>query len=105
MSVPTVTAPRYVARSRQVAARKVGGEMMVMSAKDSTIYSLNPTAAVLWEAADGVTPLDQIVERHICAEFDAEPAAALRDAQELVEGLAQEGILLVSDQPIASNEE
>ena len=91
---------RYVSRSPKVAARKVGEEMMVMSGKDSTLFALNGTAAVLWGAADGVTPLSDIVEQRICAEFEVEPGVALRDAEELVAALAKDGILLVSDAPI-----
>jgi len=91
---------RYVSRSPKVAARMVGDEMMVMSGKDSTLFALNGTAAVIWESADGVTPLSDIVEQRICAEFEVEPGVALRDAEELVEELAKDGILLVSDAPI-----
>jgi hypothetical protein len=90
----------YVRRSTSVAARMLGGEMMIMSGRDSTLYSLNPTASAIWNAADGVTPLELIVEQTICAEYEAEPAEALRDALELVEGLAREGILAVSSSPL-----
>ena len=94
-----MTARRYVARSTKVAARMVGDEMMIMSGGDSTLFALNGTAALLWAAADGVTPLDDIVERHICARFDVDPAVAFRDAEEVVEQLAEHGILLLSDEP------
>ncbi len=90
----------YVARSPNVAARMIGGEMVIMSGLDSSLYSLNATASILWQAADGVTPLADIVEQRICAEFDVEPAEALRDAQELVADLARHGILKLSDSPI-----
>ena len=90
----------YIARVREVAARMVGTEMMIMSARDSTLFSLNETAATIWQAADGVTPLSEIVEQKVCGEFDVDPEAAMRDAEELVEGLAQHGILRVSDAPI-----
>jgi hypothetical protein len=93
----------YVARSTKVAARMVGDEMMIMSGRDSTLFALNPTAAVLWEAADGVTPLEDIVERHICAKFDVEPATALRDAREVVDQLAGHGLLTVSETPMAAS--
>ena len=33
--------PVYIARSKQVAARMLDGEMMIMSAHDSTLFSLN----------------------------------------------------------------
>lgn len=96
---------RYVARSTKVAARMVGDEMMIMSGRDSTLFALNGTAAVLWEAADGVTLLEDIVARRICATFDVEPAAAFRDAEELVEQLAGHGLMLLSDAPIVAGAE
>jgi hypothetical protein len=58
-------------------------------------------ASVIWDAADGVTPLDEIVANKICAQYDIAPEVALKDAEALVENLAQHGILLLSDQPLA----
>lgn len=91
----------YIARSSRIAARKLGEEMLVMSAEGSTLFTLNPTATVLWQAADGATPLDEIVRQSICCDFDVNPEEALRDAQTLAEDLAGHGILLLSEQPIA----
>ena len=90
---------RYVARTTNVAARMIDGEMMIMSGADSSLYSLNETASILWQAADGVTPLAQIVERHICTDYAVDAEVALRDAEELSEDLARQGILLISDAP------
>ncbi len=90
----------YVARSPRVAARKLGEEMLVMSAQGSTLFTLNPSATILWQAADGATPLDEIVERRICSEFEVEREQALRDAETLAEDLARHGILLIAEQPI-----
>jgi len=98
-----MNANRYVARAPRVAARMIGGEMMIMSGSDSSLYSLNETASLLWQAADGVTPLAQIVERHICADYAVDAATALRDAQELAEDLARRGILLLSDAPLPAS--
>ena len=75
--------------------------MLVMSGQGSTLFTLNPTATILWQAADGATPLDEIVERRICSEFEVQPEEALRDAEALAEDLAKHGILLISEQPIA----
>ena len=97
--------PLYIARSTEIAARQLGGEMMIMSARDSTLFNLNDVGTVIWEAADGVTPLEEIVERRVCAEFEVEPAEALKDAESFVRELAERGILLVSDQPIGSREQ
>jgi predicted RecB family endonuclease len=97
-----MTPKRYVARSSEIAARHLGNEMMIMSGKDSTLFSLNEVATVIWEAADGVTTLDEIVERRICQEFDVELSEALRDAEALAEALAGHGLLLLSDKPFQS---
>ena len=91
---------RYVARATRIAARMMGDEMMIMSGLDSSLFSLNPTASVIWQAADGVTPLAEIVEQHICSRFDVGHAEALRDAEELAEDLARHGILRISDSPM-----
>lgn len=90
----------YVARSPRIAARKLGEEMLVMSGHDSTLFTLNPTATILWQAADGATPLEEIVESRICSEFEVQPEEALRDVEALAEDLAKRGILLLSEQPI-----
>jgi hypothetical protein len=92
--------PLYLARSSQIAARNLGGEMMIMSARDSTLFSLNDVGTVIWEAADGETPLAEIVEKKICTEFDVEPAQALKDAEGFVRELAEHGIMRVSETPM-----
>ena len=89
----------YILRSDNVAARRIGDELMIMSARDSSLYSLNETAAILWQAADGVTLLADIVARDICPHFDIDPDTALRDARELAEDLAACGILQCSPNP------
>jgi hypothetical protein len=93
--------PVYIARSKDVAARSLEGEMMIMSAHNSTLFSLNDVGTVIWEAADGQTSLEEIVERKVGAEFDVELGEALKDAENFVRELAAHGILLLADQPIA----
>ena len=93
--------PCYIARSNAIAARALGDETMVMSATNSTLFTLNEVASTIWEAADGVTPLDEIIRNKVCAQYSVEPEAALKDAAALIEGLANHGLLLVSDVPIS----
>ena len=102
--ITTVTTPLdaatiYVSRSHAVAARELAGEMMIMSATDSTLFSLNETATLIWNAADGKTSLRDIVENKICPEFDVELETAYRDAEALVTNLASLGILQLSSEP------
>jgi hypothetical protein len=77
--------------------------MMIMSAVDSTFFTLNEVATLIWQAADGRTPLSEIVTRKICPEFDVNPDQAGRDAEQFVNDLSQHGILLVSEQPITNS--
>jgi len=90
----------FVARNPRVAARSLDGEMMLMSARDSTLFTLNKTAAIIWQSADGNTPLDEIVHTRICAEFEVEPTEALHDAETLARELASHDILQLSEEPI-----
>ena len=93
----------YVARSNAVASRILGGEMVIMSAADSTLFVLNEVATEIWLAADGRTPLTEIVDRKVCEEFDVDPAAAYSDAEEFVNRLADHGVLKTSEQPITDS--
>jgi hypothetical protein len=98
-----VIAEKYIARSSAIAARLIGGEMMIMSAVDSTFFTLNEVATVIWQAADGRTPLSDIVANKICREFEVDPDQAGRDVEQFVNDLSQHGILLVSEQPIPNS--
>jgi len=91
---------KYLARSSAVAARALDGEMMIMSATDSTLFNLSDVATVIWQSADGRTPLSSIVKNRICAEFDVDENEAYRDAEKFAEELAAHGILRVSSEPI-----
>ena len=91
----------YVARSTMIAARVLGEETMVMSATNSTLFTLDAVSTVIWESADGATPLEEIVKNKVCAQYDVSLEVALKDAEILVEQLAGHGLLLLSDRPIA----
>ena len=90
----------FLARNPRVAARNIDGEMMIMSGRDSTLFTLNKTATILWQSADGATSLDEIVQNKICTEFEVEPTTALADAETMARELAQHEILQISDAPI-----
>ncbi len=92
----------YIARGSALAARMLAGEMMVMNSATSTFFTLNEVATAIWQAADGITPLREIVQERICPEFEITPDQAEADAAEFVADLSQHGILLVSDRPITS---
>ena len=95
-----VIAEKYIARSSAIAARLIGGEMMIMSAVDSTFFTLNEVATVIWQAADGCTsvlgycsPADLPGVRCRCGAGGARRRAASSS------DLSQHGILFVSEKP------
>ena len=91
----------YIARSSAIAARALAGEMMVMNSVDSTFFTLNEVATTIFQAADGRTPLQDIVRERVCEQFDIDPEQAQADAKEFVTELSSHGILLVSNQPMS----
>lgn len=91
----------YIAQSSAIAARVLGAGAVIMAGETSSVFSLNVVATAIWEAADGITPLREIVSRVVCKEFDVDPETALRDAEEFVRGLATHGILEVREQPFS----
>ena len=93
----------FIARETRLAARKVAGEMVILSADDSSLYVLNELGALLWEAADGRTPLREIVDSVVCAEFEVDGATGLQDAEAFLRELAGYGVLRVSSTPIPSD--
>jgi len=94
----------YIARSSEIASRNLDGEMIIMSPKDSTLFTLNEVATSIWEAADGQNSLEDIVDNDICQKYDVDRETALRDAKELVQQLSAHGILSVSESRIARQE-
>lgn len=93
----------YVGRSQAVAARMMGGEIVVISPEDSSLFTLNPVASCIWNSADGDTTLEQIVREKICGEFEVGFEAALEDAATFVNTGIEHGILLISEKPLPHN--
>lgn len=85
-----------VTRSERLAARKVGGEMVILSADDSSLFVLNDVGTAIWEAADGRTSLDAIADG-VCREFDVDLETAQRDVTEFVSALAAAGVVSLSE--------
>ena len=92
--------PMFITRTTDVAARMLGGCMMIMSARDSSLFSLNEVGSVIWNAADGSTSLAEIVENAVCTQFEVSPSEALADAEQFVRQLAEHGILTISAEPL-----
>lgn len=92
----------YVARHPMTASRELGGEMIVLSAGDSRLFTLNGAGALIWKAADGLTTLEDIVARSVCAEYDVEASVAQADAEAFVAEMVAQGVMLSDEKPIES---
>jgi Coenzyme PQQ synthesis protein D (PqqD) len=92
--------PCYIAKHPLVASRELGGEMIIMSGINSTLFTLNEVASLIWKFADGLTSLQEIVESKVCAEFDVDPSVAFADAEHLVNELATHRLIVVANHPI-----
>jgi hypothetical protein len=90
----------YISKHPMVASRELGGEIIIMSGVNSTLFTLNDVASLIWKSADGATSLQEIVEGRVCAEFDVDPYLAFADAERLVADLVEHGLLLVVDHPV-----
>ena len=89
-------ADRYLTQNPQTAWRIYDGEAVIICPTDSTLNTLNPVGTLIWQAADGKTPVSAIVAR-ICDEFGVEPEQAERDLTVFIEKLHQRGLLMVSE--------
>ncbi len=89
---------RYPAKNPHMAWRVYDGQAAILCPDDSTLNTLNAVGTLIWEAADGRTPLSAIVAR-ISMEFDVEPPQAERDARAFIDKLCQRGLLTVSESP------
>ena len=92
-------ADSYIAQGLAIASRQLGGDVIIMSAADSTLFSLNESAASIWLAADGRTRLREIVESVVMEQFEVDCETALRDAEEFATELASHGVLRIAAQP------
>jgi hypothetical protein len=90
----------FVQRGERLAARKVGGEMVILSADDSSLFVLNELGTAIWEAADGQTSVRAIADR-VCEDYDIDADTALRDVEAFIEGLAEAGVVSTSDEAVA----
>src|SRR5262249_9709325 len=74
-------------------AERVGDEMVVVDLKTDRIYSLNKTAARIWELLCGDCDRSEI-ERRILEEFDVTPAELAEAIDDLVGSMTRSGLLV-----------
>jgi hypothetical protein len=87
-------------KSESIVSRRIGDEYILVPIRQDvgdleSIYTLNETAALIWELIDGKTQASKIKEK-IVEEFDVEPEEAEED---LIKHLQQlEGIKAIIEE-------
>ena len=87
---PEQTSPRFV-RNKAVAVRRIADQLMLVPVRHDAgqapgLYSLNETAALLWELADGEHSLEDCVGI-CCQRYEVDQDRARRDLAELLADL------------------
>lgn len=77
---------------KDLAWRRVGGELFIVDAAGSRLHGLNGPAAVIWEGLAAGKDEAGLVAA-LTAEFDVAPAGAAADLAEFMKQLAAAGLL------------
>jgi len=77
--------------------RRVGREALLVPIRNrvgdlDSIFTLNESAILVWEALDGRMSLDDVIDR-MCAEYDVDRALAAGDVAEIVGALVDARLL------------
>ncbi len=85
----------------EVVLRRVGQEALLVPVRNKvgdldSIFTLNETAIAVWQAIDGNTSLDQVVDR-LCRDYDVTREQASADAAEIVRALVEARLLEETD--------
>jgi hypothetical protein len=88
-------ADAYPLQNPRTAWRVYDGEAVILCSDDSMLSSLNAVATLIWESADGKTPVSAIVD-NICAQFDVDRERAWRDAAAFIDTLRERGLVTVA---------
>jgi len=72
----------------------VEDEMVLLGMEDGIYYGLNPVGAFIWEQIKEPKTIDEVRDA-ILAEYDVEKGECKRDLMELLEELAEKGLIHV----------
>ncbi len=80
---------------KDLACRRIAGELFIVDAAGSRLHQLNATGALLWDClAAGKAPA--AAAGALAAEFQVDGQTAARDAGEFIEELLKAGLLAES---------
>lgn len=76
----------------------MGDEALIVNFQDSFFYSLSPVGTFIWDRCDGQHSLTQIAAE-LVKDYEVEPEVAMRDCEQYIHELVQEGILVWQSAP------
>jgi hypothetical protein len=85
---------RVVASKDQVSS-DLGGEAAILNLKNSVYYGLDPIGARVWQLIQEPITLGQIRDV-LRAEYDVEPAQLEADLRDLLQELAEQGLVEIT---------
>ena len=77
-------------------ARIIEGEAVVITPDDSQLHTLNAVGTFIWERADGMRTVSQIVDE-LCQTFEVERAQAEQDVAEFISQCQQKKLMTLQD--------
>lgn len=84
---------------QQLTLRKVGSNYMIVDvikgeADMTNVYTLNSSAARLWQYAEGKEFSEQMLAQYLCEVYEVEYAVALADVKAQVEDWLRSGLVV-----------
>ncbi len=79
-------------QNREIAWRKIDGDVLLVDPGDAMMRQLNPVAAEVWERLEAPQSLDDLVA-HVCAAFDVGPETARTDIQAFLDKLSERKLI------------
>lgn len=92
-----VTPQTIVAAAREQVSCDLDGEAAILNLKSGVYYGLDPVGARVWSLIQEPQTVDSIRDA-LVEEYDVEPARCLSDLLDLLEELAEEGLLEVKNE-------
>lgn len=88
----------YMKLRTDLVLRTIGSDHMIVDPSQdmidlSTVYTLNATAAWLWEQVKGIEFSTETLVELLCQQYDVTEQQALADAETLIQDFEKQGLL------------
>ncbi len=84
--------PESITKAEDIISRRVGDDVVVIKDDGQSLYVLNKTAAFIWDMCDGVSGIEDIVQK-LCERFEVTPEEAREDVKKIIKVLTKMGVI------------